>query len=111
MTQRLSSVQLEKYEAWIRELESRQRDIASHRPGYLRLFVGIVVVSVLGFVWDVWFGVGSLVVGILMCAFGFYTVLFRQGEYTRELEDLRRTADDLRAADSTEGRARNCTLH
>jgi hypothetical protein len=94
--------QLEKYDAWIRELERRQVDIAVNRPRYLRFLVGVLIASTLGFFWGVWFGFGALVVGILMCAFGFYTVLFREGEYEKELVHLRKVADDLRAQNATE---------
>jgi hypothetical protein len=93
-----ASEQLEKYEAWIQELERRQIDIAVNRPRYLRFLVGLLIASTLGFFWGVWFGLGALVTGILMCAFGFYTVLFREGEYEKELAHLRHVADELRAA-------------
>lgn len=94
----MSADQLAKYEAWISELESRQKDIAEHRTGYLRLFVGLLIVSTVGFYWGVWIGVGAFLTGILACLFGFYTVLFREGEYVKELKSLRRVAGDLRAA-------------
>ncbi len=96
-TTRHANDQLAKYEAWIVELERRRRDIAVNRPRYLRSLVGLLLASTLGFLWGVWFGVGALVTGILMCAFGFYTVLFREGEYEKELVHLRHVADGLRA--------------
>jgi hypothetical protein len=94
----MSADQLARYEAWISELESRQKDIAKKRPGYLRLLVGLLIGSTIGFVWGVWIGVGALLTGVLVCLFGFYTVLFRESEYVKELKSLRRVASDLRAA-------------
>jgi hypothetical protein len=94
---RAAGEQLAKYEDWIREIERRQADIAVNRPRYLRFLVGLLVASLLGFLVGTWFGVGTLVVGILMCAFGFYTVLFREGEYEQELVHLRNVAKGLRA--------------
>jgi hypothetical protein len=92
----MSREQLVKYETWIREIERRRDDIASKRTGYLRFFVGMLVASNLGFFWGVWFGVGSLLTGILCCLFGFYTVLYREGEYVDEIAWLRNVTDGLR---------------
>jgi hypothetical protein len=94
---RAAGAQLVKYEDWIREIERRQADIGVNRPRYLRFLVGLLFASLLGFIWGAWFGAGTLVVGILMCAFGFYTVLFREGEYEKELVHLRHVAAGLRA--------------
>ena len=93
----MSDTRLARYEAWIAELERRQEDIARKQPGYLRFFVAIPLTSTLGFVFGGRIGAGALLTGILMCAFGCYTLLFRAGEYRRELVSLRRVAGDLRA--------------
>jgi hypothetical protein len=88
--------QLAKYEAWIAELERRRKTLATSRPGYLRFFAGSVVVSSLGFICSPWIGAGTFFTGLLFCAFGFYVVLRREGEYVRELTALRETAQRLR---------------
>ncbi len=93
----MSDTRIARYEAWIQELERRQEDIARKQPGYIRFFVAIPLTSILGFIWGSRIGIGALLTGILMCAFGCYTVLFRAGEYERELVGLRRVAEDLRA--------------
>jgi hypothetical protein len=87
---------LAKYDAWVEELERRQKTLAASRPGYLRFFAGSVVVSSLGFLWNPWVGAGTFVTGLLFCAFGFYVVLRREGEYVRELTAVRETAQRLR---------------
>ena len=94
MTDRLA--RLAKYDAWIRELEQRQRTLAGSRLSYLRFFAGAGVVSCVGFAWNPWVGAGSLVTGVLFGAFGFYVVLRREGEYVRELGEARETAGRLR---------------
>jgi len=91
-----SLAQLAKYDAWIAELERRQKTLAVSRPGYLRFFAGSVVVSALGFFWNPWVGAGTFFTGLLFCAFGFYVVLRRDGEYVRELTAVRETAQRLR---------------
>jgi hypothetical protein len=88
--------QLAKYEAWIAELERRQTTLAGSRRGYLRFFAASLAVSSLGFVWNPWVGAGTLFTGVLFCAFGFYVVLRREGEYVRELAAVRETARRLR---------------
>jgi hypothetical protein len=94
----MSAEQLEKYEAWIRELESRQKILASNRAAYLRGFVVALVVSAAGFFWNTWIGAATLFTGILFCAFGFYVVMVREGEYVRDLKHTRREVYRLRAA-------------
>jgi len=88
--------QLEKYEGWIAELEARQRELASDRAFYVRLFIGIVPVSALGFLWHRLLGMGTLFTGVLMCVFGFYFLLVRESDYTHHLALLRATAQELR---------------
>jgi uncharacterized membrane protein len=90
--------QLAKYEAWILELEQRQRTLAGTRTGYLRFFTGALAASALGFFWNPWVGVGTLLTGIIFCAFGFYVVLRREGDYVRELAEARETTRSLRAS-------------
>jgi hypothetical protein len=92
----VSAEQVTKYEAWIRELEARQRTLAASRSGYLGFFAAMLVVSTLGFAWNAWVGAATLVTGILFCAFGLYVVLARDGQYTREIEATRRTVTALR---------------
>jgi hypothetical protein len=89
------------YEARIEEIERRQTNLARGRTGYMRLFVAIPVVSVLGFLFGVWFGAATLATGILMGIFGFYTVSVREGDYERELDGLRSVVDGLRAEEPT----------
>jgi hypothetical protein len=97
--------QLEKYEAWIKELERRRDDIAKHRPGYIRLFIALPIVSLLGFIGGTWLGVACLLTGVLMFLFGIYTVLFRAGEYEKEIAALERVAKDLREKEEREREA------
>lgn len=99
----MRETQLEKYEAWIRRIEQLQAKDARQRPLYFRIFVAIPAVFSLGFVWGVWFGVASFLTGMMMCGFGFYTFLMIEGDYERELEGLRRSAADLRAAELAHG--------
>jgi hypothetical protein len=88
--------ELAKYEAWIRELEERQQSLAGDRAFYIKFFVALVPISALGFLWSRLLGMGTLFTGILMCAFAFYFVFIRQGDYAHHLELLRKTASDLR---------------
>ena len=95
----MSAEQLEKYEAWIRELESRQKILASNRTAYLRGFVLAFALSALGFFWNTWIGAATLFTGILFCAFGFYVVMVREGEYVRDLKHTRREVHRLRLSE------------
>ena len=97
----MSAEQVAKYEAWIRELEARQKTLAASRRRYLGFFVAALVASTLGFVWNAWVGAAGLVTGILFCVFGFYVVLARDGQYTREIEATRRTVTTLRRGGAT----------
>lgn len=85
----MGETQLAKYEHWYREVEARRAELVRDRPGYTKLFVAMPIVSLVAFVGGVGIGVGALLTAIMMSAFGFYTVLFRLGEYRRELERLR----------------------
>ena len=100
----MSDTQIAKYEAWIQKLEHLHADVVRKRPIYFRIFVAMPVVSMLGFIWCVWFGVGALLTGIMMCGFGFYSVNMIEGDFERELEGLRRAVDDFRAADRAQDR-------
>jgi NADH:ubiquinone oxidoreductase subunit 3 (subunit A) len=93
---------LAKYEASIREIESRQAELHASRTGYQRLFVAIAVVSALGFAWNKMLGAATLFTGVLMCAFGFYTVRVRLSDYRHELAGLREVAGQLRERESDE---------
>lgn len=92
----MSAEQAAKYEDWIRELEARQKALAGSRQRYLTFFAAALVASTFGFAWNAWIGAATLATGILFCAFGFYVVLARDGQYTREIEATRRTARALR---------------
>jgi hypothetical protein len=94
----MDAEKLARYEDAIRELESRQADLQKNRGGYMKLFVGLVVVSFVGFFWNRWAGVGTLVTGVLMWVFGVYVVRIRAGDYELELAELRQTAAELREA-------------
>lgn len=87
---------IEAYEAWIATLIERQQDLARQRTFYLRLFVALPFVAGLGFLVHFWIGVAAAFTGVLMCVFGFYVVLGREAEYTREIALTRRAADHLR---------------
>jgi hypothetical protein len=86
-----------KLEAWIRELESRQRDLARTQGKWLRGFTGLAVGSLGGFVFGPWVGGACAFTGGMMAVFGFYTVLGRAKDYERDLENARRDVARLRA--------------
>ena len=92
----MNSERLAKYEGWVRELEARQKNLANTRARYSRLFVGLAVVSPFGFVWGPRFGLGALFTGLVMCAYGFYTVVVREQQYVREIAQTRSDIEDLR---------------
>lgn len=100
---------LAKYEGWIRDLEARQKALAGQRSFYLRTFVALAVGSAAGFFVHPWIGAACLFTGVLMCLFGFYVVLVREGEYTRELELARRDAEAMRDAMGASNRQSNAS--
>jgi hypothetical protein len=57
---------LAKYDEWIKELESRQKNQADKRTLYIRFFTGFV--STLGFAWGTWPGVAAVFTGLMMSA-------------------------------------------
>jgi hypothetical protein len=87
---------LAKYEAWLLELESRRTTLRKSRRRYLRFFLFVMFVSPLGWIWHPWIGAGAFITGVLFCAFGFYVVLFRGGEYDHEISQVRREIELLR---------------
>jgi hypothetical protein len=95
----MNDSQIAKYEAWIQKLEHLHADVVCKRPVYYRIFVAIPIVSLLGFFWGVWFGVATLLTGIMMCGFGFYSVFMIEGDFDREIEGLRRSVANFRATD------------
>jgi hypothetical protein len=97
----MDTEQLAKYEAWITELESRQKILAASRTGYLRFFVGALVASAGGFFFNLWIGAATLFTGVMFCAFGFYSVMIREGDYVRELKATRREVARIRASEAT----------
>jgi hypothetical protein len=92
----VSTERIAKYEAWIRELEERKARLGRTRGAWLRLFVAIAVASFAGFLFGPWIGAASAFTGVLMCLFGVYTVLVREGDYDRELAGARRDLARLR---------------
>lgn len=90
--------QLEKYEAWIREVETRQAELARSRDGYMRIFYVLPFLSLLAFFKNVGVGAAALFTAVLMSAFGIYTVLVREGDYELNLKQTRKTAAALRKA-------------
>jgi hypothetical protein len=92
----MSDAKISKYEAWLVELEARDAELARHRPGYLRLFGGTACASVLGFFWNVWVGVGSVLTGILVFVFGYYVLAIRRQDYAREIANARAELRRLR---------------
>lgn len=88
--------QLEKYEAWIREVEKRQAELAKSRAGYMRFFYVLPFVSLVAFLKNVGVGAAALFTAILMSAFGIYTVLVREGDYALNLKHTRKAAAALR---------------
>jgi hypothetical protein len=91
---------LEKYEAWVHTLESRQRELSSGRGMHVRLFLGFFVVSFAGFAFNRWIGIASVLTGMMCCAFGFYVVGVRANDYARELKVTRRELQQLASASS-----------
>ncbi len=89
---------LAKYEAWIREIERRQAELGRNRTGYMRGFFLLPPLSLVGFLWGGKIGGGALFTGIIMAAFGIYTVLVREGDYELNLAHLRKHAAALREA-------------
>jgi hypothetical protein len=87
---------LAKYEAAIRDVEARQADLSRNRAGYMRLFAALAVLSLGGFFWNRWLGVGTLLTGVLIYVFGVYVVRMRARDYRFELEGLRETTEELR---------------
>jgi hypothetical protein len=88
--------QLEKYEAWIREVEKRQAELAKSRAGYMRFFYVLPFLSLVAFFKNVGVGAAALFTAILMSAFGIYTVLVREGDYALNLKHTRKAAAALR---------------
>lgn len=86
-----------KLESWIGELETRQRHLAKTRGAWLRGFSILAVLSFGGFFFGPWIGGACAITGVLMAIFGFYTVLGRQKDYERDLENARRDVARLRA--------------
>lgn len=94
--------QLEKYEAWIREVEKRQAELAKSRTLYLRVFYVLPFVSLLAFAKSLGAGAAALFTALLMTLFGVYAVLVREGDYELNLKHTRRTAAELRKACAAE---------
>ena len=103
---RMPAERIAKYEGWIRELESRQRELQTRRPRYLRLFAAVLLASLLGFAWNPWIGAGSVLTGILVYVFGYYVIAIRLQDYAAELASARGQLAGLQ-----EGRAGSASLH
>jgi hypothetical protein len=85
-----------KYTAWLSELEARQRDLDARRPRLERIFLGALVASSGGFLWNLWIGAATLFTGVLVFVFGFYTLRVRARDYRSEIAQTRATLEDLR---------------
>jgi len=92
----MNAERIAKLEAWIRELEARQRHLATTRGAWLRGFAILAVVSFAGFLFGPWVGAASAFTGCLMAVFGAYTVFVRESDYERDLANARRDVARLR---------------
>ena len=82
-----------RYSAWEAKLCENIATLARQRTLFHRIFVGGFVVSVLGFLFGTWFGVGALVTGVVWCGTGLYLTIMRAKHYR---EELSRTRAELR---------------
>ena len=78
------------------DLEARKAALGRSRGAWIRFFIALAVVSFGGFFFGPWVGGASIFTGLLMCAFGVYTVLVREGDYDRDLAGARRDLARLR---------------
>jgi hypothetical protein len=88
----MSDDQLAKYEAWAARLEENIATLTRQRRLYLRFFMGAAGVSLVGFFFGWWLGVGALFTGVMFCISGLYISTTRTWEYERELA---RTRDEI----------------
>ena len=93
----MESERIAKLEAWIREVEARLARHRATKGKWLRGFVVLAIVSFAGFVLGPWVGAACAFTGVMMAVFGVYTVLVREGDYERDLENARRDVERLRA--------------
>jgi hypothetical protein len=89
--------QLAKYEAWIAELEQRRAKILRERSGYIRVLIGILIASNVGFFWGRWPGAVTLFSGILIFGYGWLTVMGLEWDCINEIESMRRGTELLRS--------------
>lgn len=92
----MNGERITKLEAWIRELETRKRELAKTRRSWVRGFASIAVVSFAGFFFGPWIGAACAFTGCLMAIFGVYTVVVRAREYEHDLAHARRDVARLR---------------
>jgi hypothetical protein len=88
----MSDDQLGKYEAWAARLEENITTLSRQRRAFYGILFGSVALSAIGFFFGVWFGVGTLVTGVMVCIAGLYISTTRRWEYERELA---RTRDEI----------------
>jgi len=94
----MSDVQLAKYEAWAARLEENIATLVRQRRTFLRVFFGSIGLSIVGFFFGPWFGVGALATGVMFCIAGLYISTTRRWEYQRELVRTREEIAHFKAA-------------
>jgi hypothetical protein len=94
----MTAERIAKLEAWIGELEARQRHLARTRGAWLRSFAVLAFLSFTGFLFGPWIGAACAFTGCLMAVFGVYTISVRAGDYERDLANARRDVTRLRAS-------------
>jgi hypothetical protein len=89
-----------RYSVWEAKLCENIAALARQRTLFQWVFFGGLVLSALGFVFGAWFGVGSIVTGIVWCGTGLYLTIMRGKQYR---EELSRTRAELRRLAETRG--------
>jgi hypothetical protein len=89
--------QLAKYEAWISKLEQRREKIIRERSGHIRILIGILIASNVGFFWGHWAGAVTLFSGLLIFGYGWLTVMGLEWDCINEIESMRRGTELLRS--------------
>ncbi len=87
--------QIDKYEAWTARLEQNIEELARQRTVLMRLFYAATVVSLVGFYFGFWVGVGAFFTGLMIVIAGLYMTSTRTREYKR---DLRRAPKSFSAS-------------
>ncbi len=95
-----TSQRTEKYAAWAARLEQNLEMIARQRSIAFRLVPIILAVSLLGFFFGAWAGVGSLLTAVWISSCCIYLPVVRTHEIRMELERTRQEVSKLRERDS-----------